>query len=333
MATDPTLSTDPAPPSRRTPRGAATRWAIQASIETLAQVGRALPNGRRHLARVSVTHDVSYGPLDDHRLDVYRPAGSTERLPVMLYVHGGGFAFCSRQTHWSIAARYARMGFVVFNIDYRLAPAHRFPAAFDDAARALAFVLGQAPAHGGDPARLVLAGESAGGNLVTALTAATTHRLDHGPARELFELAPTLSAVLPACGVLQVTDVERFKRNKPHLPDSIARQLVAMRRSYLGRGAHPVDRLYLADPLRLLEDRAPDRPLPPAFVLVGTRDFLLDDSRRLHAALTARGARSELRIYPGEIHAFHALPWRDAARDCWREQRAFLASLGLVEPG
>jgi acetyl esterase len=61
------------------------------------------------------------------------------------------------------------MGFVVFNIDYRLAPTHKFPAAFDDAARALAWVREQAPKYGGDASRIVIAGESAGGNLTASL--------------------------------------------------------------------------------------------------------------------------------------------------------------------
>jgi len=71
-------------------------------------------------------------------------------------------------------------------------------------------------------------------------------------------------------------------------------------------------------------DQAPARPLPPHFLPVGTKDPLLDDSRRMAAALDARGVPCEARYYPGELHAFQAIVWRKAARRCWRDAFAFL---------
>ena len=224
------------------PKGTLKRWAIHRGIESAARIGRMLGSGRRFLARCEVTRDVAYGPLAEQRLDVYRPAGASGMLPVLLYVHGGGFSFCSKETHWSFASRYALMGFVVFNIDYRLAPTHKFPAAFDDAARALAWVREQAPKYGGDPSRIVIAGESAGGNLTASLVAASCYKLSHPSAAALFESAPPIVAALPACGVLQVTDMARFKRRKESLPDWIAAQLETMEHSYLGnRFMHAVE--------------------------------------------------------------------------------------------
>jgi acetyl esterase len=86
----------------------------------------------------------------------------------------------------------------------------------------------------------------------------------------------------------------------------------------------------LADPLRILEEKSRDaargwdRPLPPFFAPVGTRDPLLDDTRRLARALDELGVPCEARYYPGGIHAFHALVWDPAARRCWRDALAFL---------
>ena len=77
---------------------------------------------------------------------------------------------------------------------------------------------------------------------------------------------------------------------------------------------------------------ADDRPLPSYFLTVGTADPLLDDSRKLHAALDARGAQSELQIVPGEIHGFNAMPWRPAALAKWRAVFAFLARQGGAFP-
>ena len=94
--------------------------------------------------------------------------------------------------------------------------------------------------------------------------------------------------------------------------------------SYLQADDHGAT-IDLADPLVALE-RGPvlDRPLPPFFAPVGTRDPLLDDPRRLARALAALDVPCEARYYPGGIHAFHALVWDPAARRCWRDALAFL---------
>jgi acetyl esterase len=67
-----------------------------------------------------------------------------------------------------------------------------------------------------------------------------------------------------------------------------------------------------------------ERPLPPFFAPVGTKDPLLDDTRRLEKALASLGVPCEARYYPGGYHAFHALVWDPSARRCWRDALAFL---------
>ena len=71
-------------------------------------------------------------------------------------------------------------------------------------------------------------------------------------------------------------------------------------------------------------DRTFDRPVMPFFAPVGTRDPLLDDTRRLEKALGALNVPCEARYYPGGIHAFHAMVWNPGARRCWRDALAFL---------
>ncbi|MFO0635528.1 MAG: alpha/beta hydrolase [Nannocystaceae bacterium] len=88
---------------------------------------------------------------------MYRPQGAAESRPVVLYVHGG-FRVLSKDSHWIMGLAFARAGYVVFNIGYRLAPRHPFPAALQDAAAALAWVHEHAARAGGDASRLVLAG-------------------------------------------------------------------------------------------------------------------------------------------------------------------------------
>jgi acetyl esterase len=131
--------------------------------------------------------------------------------------------------------------------------------------------------------------------------------------------------VLPACGVFQVSDMARFGRRRA-LPTWLTDRLHEVADAYLpGHLDRVTDPPLLADPLLVLESEVePARALPPFFVPVGTRDPLLDDTRRLKAALDRRGVRCEARYYEGELHAFHALVFRPMAQRCWSETYRFL---------
>ena len=289
-------------------------------------VGKRTKGGKRRRKGVKIIKDLSYrsgSSGDDHKLDVYRDATRTGTLPTMMYVHGGGFCVCSKETHAMMALAFARRGFVVFNINYRLAPQHPYPAAFEDASAALLWVRENAYRFGADPDQIVLAGESAGGNLVTALATALCYDLDDPVGRPLWESEIAVDAVIASCAVLQVSDTDRLSRRSDKIPTWTKKILDEMEIAYLGRTGLPPGDLPFADPLVILEERVPDRPLPPFFAFVGTRDPLLDDTRRLKVALDRHRVRNEMRIYPGEIHAFHAMP-SESARECWAEQRVFL---------
>jgi len=294
-------------------------------------LGKLHPRARPEHHGVEVVRDVAYGPRGAHRLDVYRPAGHRpgDLRPALLYVHGGGFRMLSKDTHWVMGLAFARRGYVVFSIDYRLAPAHRFPAAIEDCSHAYAWVVGHARAWGGDPSRLVLAGESAGANLVTALAVAACFERPEPLARRVFETGQTPSAVLPACGLLQVSDTGRFSRRKATLPRFIAERIEEVSDAYLGELDRPEhsgsDALGLADPLLVLEGPArPARTLPPFFVPCCTADPLPDDTPRPAPPLRARGFVAQDVYYPGEVHAFHAFIFREQAQRCWRDTFAFL---------
>ncbi|MCC6554323.1 MAG: alpha/beta hydrolase [Polyangiaceae bacterium] len=316
--------TRPAPTLRDALRRRAGAMIVDNFFRGIAHAGKLHPLSRPERHRVEVLEDVPYGGPGEpwRRLDVYRPTARAGKLPVVLYIHGGGFRILSKETHWVLALSFARRGYLVFNIDYRLAPRHPFPAAVEDSCAALVWIAAQAERYGGDISRLAFAGESAGANLVTTLALATTYRRPEPFARAAFEAGLVPRAVLPACGMLQVSDADRFGRRKPHLGAFLQDRLLEVSHAYLAGAQGDLD---LADPVVLLERGAPpDRPLPPFFVPVGTRDPLLDDSRRLKAALDRLGVPCELHFYPGEIHAFHALVWRDNARRCWKETFRFL---------
>lgn len=306
-------------------------WAGPRLLASMARAGRLHPQSDPKVHGVEVIRDLSYAPPGSrtqsrtHRLDVYRPADATGPLPTLLYVHGGAFQSLSKDTHWMMGLGFARRGYVVVSINYRLAPRYKFPAAAQDAAQAYLWVLDHAAEFGGDPRRIVVAGESAGANLVAALTVMACFERPEDWAAKVHDAGVPPVACLPACGLLQVSDTARFHRRRP-LRRFIREQIESCEHSYLHGarvGAGGVD---LADPLLVLESDVPAaRPLPPFFALVGTRDPLLDDTRRLEAALRARNAEVEARYYPGGAHAFHAVPLLASSRRAWSHQLAFLS--------
>ena len=138
-------------------------------------------------------------------------------------------------------------------------------------------------------------------------------------------------AVVPACGVFQVSDMDRLRRRKPSMSPFIADRLREVENAYLGAGPHAIS-LDLADPVSVFERKEkPARPLPPFFLPVGTKDPLLPDTRRLADALRGMGVVAEDRYYDGEVHAFHALVMRRAARECWSDTFRFLDRYVPVE--
>jgi acetyl esterase len=291
-----------------------------------AVAGRLHPNARASKHHVQIERDIPYlnDGSSDHLLDIYSSTKRPGPWPCVLYVHGGGFRFLSKDSHWVMGLAFARRGCLVFNINYRLAPRHRFPAALQDVCAAMSWILREAPRHGGDPERLVLAGESAGANLITALTLIACYPRPEPWAEAIWRTGAVPRAVLPACGIYQVTDVGRFGRRR-RMPLWVRDYLEEVEPVYLGPGPHDPRATELADPLLVLErgDR-PGRPLPPFLLTVGTKDPLLDDTRRLAAALEGLGAPCEARYYPGEIHAFHAIAFREQAIRHWRDTYRFL---------
>lgn len=119
-----------------------------------------------------VTRDLRYGPSERNRLDVFHRSGA-QGLPVVVFVHGGGFVqgdkgdagapFFNNFGAWAV-----REGFVGVTMTYRLAPAHAWPAGPEDVEQAVQFLRAQVAAYGGDPARIVLVGQSAGATHVAS---------------------------------------------------------------------------------------------------------------------------------------------------------------------
>ena len=315
----------PAEPLAVRLRREAGAFLVDGFFEGVARAGKLHPLADPARHGVEVLRDLPYldGGGPERHLDVWRPSARAAPLPVVLYLHGGGFRILSKDTHWVFGLVFARQGYVTFVISYRLSPRHPFPAAVEDACDAYRWVVGNAPRLGGDPSRLVLAGESAGANLATALALAACTERPEPFARRVFDGGVVPRAVVPACGLLQVTDAARFTRSSAFVQDRIAEVGDAYLRGVVP--AHPTA-LDLADPLVALErDEPTARPLPPFFVPCGTWDPLAEDSLRLGRALARRGVAVETKLYPREPHAFHAFVPRAGARRCWADTFDFLA--------
>lgn len=125
-------------------------------------------------AEANVTRDIAYGPDERHRLDVFAPGGGP--APVLMFVHGGGFIMGDKggpdaPFHNNIGAWAIKNGFVGVTLTYRLAPKANWPAGGEDVAAAVAWVADNIAAHGGDPSRIFVMGQSAGATHVADLVA------------------------------------------------------------------------------------------------------------------------------------------------------------------
>jgi acetyl esterase len=291
---------------------------LMGTLDVLGYVDGAVPE-EIELCEIEVDRDVSYGSDPRQRLDLYRPVGVEPRA-LVIYVHGGGFRTLSKETHRPMARILARAGYAVANIDYRLAPEAVYPAAPQDAVSALRWLAERADEYDFPLDRIIWAGESAGANIATSAALASSYETDEPWAREAFELGLAPWGVVPICGLLQVSDPERLDRDG-RLPSVVRDRLFEASRDYLPDTFLDPERApLLADPVRFLEQAGqPDRPLPWFFAASGTRDPVIEDTRRLTRAVEALGGDIEERIYPGEVHSFHAFLWRSQARELWRD--------------
>jgi acetyl esterase len=307
-------------------------------FRSASSIGRRAGRARFDRHGVEVLRDLPYlrTGRPDHTLDVYRPVERSGPLPVVLYVHGGGFRILSKDTHWIFGLVFARRGFVVLNVNYRLAPTYPFPAALEDVSDAWRWAIENAALFGGDPNNIIVAGESAGANLVTSLTLASCYEHDAPFARAVHELGVVPRAVLAACGLFEVGNHDRF-RAFGHSFFTLDR-IAEVGQAYRDPACCPEDWLPFCDPLVFLEGGPrPRRPLPPFFLPVGTWDPLLDDTRRMKRALDELGVRAHAPEYKRMPHAFHAFVISPTARRCWRDHFGFLeevlgASLAETAP-
>jgi acetyl esterase len=237
---------------------------------------------------VDVTHGSIPGPGGEMATRLYRPQEAEGSLPILVYFHGGGFVIGDLETHDIPCRRLCSSGgCLVVSVDYRLAPEHPFPAAVDDVWAATRWVVDHATDLGGDPSRVAVGGDSAGGNLAAVVC--------HLAKREG---APTLVHQLL---IYPGTDAIGSMPSHETLSQGyrLTKELLDwFMRHYFGGGG---DRSQLiASPL-FADDFS---ELAPAFVLTAGYDPLKDEGRAYADKLRAAGVSTEFVEYGGMIHGF-----------------------------
>jgi acetyl esterase len=228
------------------------------------------------------------GPGGPLRVRVYTPEGAGP-FPVVVYFHGGGFVICDLDTHDGLCRALCKAsGCVVASVDYRLAPEHPFPAAVDDAEAATRWALAHAPEIGGDPARVVVAGDSAGGSLATA--ACLRLRDSGGP----LPVGQALLYPITTCHPDTTPSYRDFADGYGLTRDSMFWFLG----HYLAEASQADDPG--ASPL-LASDLT---GLPPALVLSAEYDLLRDEAELYTDRLRAAGVPVSAIRYDGMIHGF-----------------------------
>ena len=226
------------------------------------------------------------GPHGDVPCRFYYPEGIVNP-PCLVYMHGGGFMQGSLNS-WDHFLRdlVRQSGVAVMSVDYRLSPEVKFPVAFEETVAIIRLAARDGAAQGIDPKRLAVGGDSAGANL--ALAAALALR-DAGEKLLSFQLL--IYGVYSA--EVESPSWQQFGRGAG-LSQSQFRWILE---TYLADPSHAAD-------WRVAPLLADLKGLPPAHLIVGSLDPLLDDSNNLAAKLKSAGVPSELTIYQGINHGF-----------------------------
>ncbi len=223
-------------------------------------------------------------------LRIYTPQEGTKPLPIIVYYHGGGFVIANLDVYDASAKTLAaEAGAIVVSVAYRLGPEHRFPTAHNDAFAAYQWAMNNAASINGDPKRIAVAGESAGGNL--ALNTAIK-------ARDSKIMIPTaILAVYPLVGSDMNTPSYIKNASAKPLDKPMMMWFV---KNYLNSEAQAKDP-------RITVLAANLKGLPPTTVITAEYDPLQSEGMMLTDKLKAAGVTVDSKNYDGVTHEFFGM--------------------------
>ncbi len=238
------------------------------------------------------TRDMTYpAGAGSQPIRIYTPEGASGPLPVVVYYHGGGFVIADIDVYDATPRAIARgLQAIVVSAEYRHAPEAKFPAQHEDAVAAYKWVLANAASFGGDPAKVALMGESAGGNLATNVAIAARDQNLKKPAYVV--------AIYPVAGTSMET--QSYKDNASAKPLN-AEMMAWFVKHTIGSDADK------EDPRLDLIGKADLRQLPPFTIVTAEIDPLRDDGKMLTDKLQDAGVSVKHRDYEGMTHEFFGL--------------------------
>lgn len=243
--------------------------------------------------QVHVVTDEPYEPGRDTLLDVYVPSEAVtagQQLPVLVWVHGGAFIGGSKEELDYYFRAVAERGFCVVAVRYSLAPDAKYPEPVRQSMAALGYVQTHAARLHADPARIMLAGDSAGSHIVSQLAAAVTNpdfAGDLGVAPAIN--ATDLRAVVLCCGIYDFVAAAT--------DPSMKRLMLALGWAYSGTRDFLSDDYFVST--TAVADHLTDR-FPPTFMTVGNADPLRPQTEGMHRALDAAGVAVETLFFPAD---------------------------------
>lgn len=261
-----------------------------------------------------VTNRTVEGPAGDIAVRIYQPLGGSTTPALVVFAHGGGFVFCDLDSHDALCRNMANgLDAVVVAVDYRLAPENSWPAAAEDMYAVTAWAARNATVLGADPDRLVVAGDSAGGNLA-AVTCVMARDRSGPPIAAQLLLYPVISADFHTASYrAYATGYYNTREAMEWYWD----QYVPRAEDRTHRYASPAQ----ADPAGL----------PAAVVVTAGYDPPRTEGEQYAQSLAAAGVPTIHRCYEGAIHGFMTMPnlkLGAAAREqTWEDLRTLLARL------
>ncbi|MGH3969162.1 MAG: alpha/beta hydrolase [Mycobacterium sp.] len=257
---------------------------------------RLVPSSRPE-AVGAVSDQTIAGPGGAIQVRIYRPASTAGVPPILVYAHGGGFVFCDLDSHDGLCRTLTNLiPAVVVSAAYRLAPEHRWPAAAEDVYAAAQWAARNTDALGGDASRIVVGGDSAGGNLAAVMALMARDRGGPSLAGQLL-IYPMINADF---------DTESYRL----FGEGFYNPRTALQWYWDQYLPSPADRKHpYASPLQ-----ADLRGLPPAVVVTAGHDPLRDEGMAFAEALKTAGVDTAHFHYEGGIHGFMTMPMLDLAQ-------------------